>query len=639
MIRRTGHIFLIITLLAAAGCNRQPARTGEEGAVLVPLQIALRVGGNVGAPTRGNPSVITEMDQTFRGINEVTVVPFGVRGEVSASHLSLYHPSYLSEITPEYHESAVNGTVYVSGLVHNNNAHLYSNKEAYLPEGTASVLFYGRPPQAPAATESERNHLNGALSVSGLATQPTLRFASDISFSPVPIYDAGIPVEASAIAAVMNGIAEGVTFSSAYWYQVHGIWHRDAVTLSWNDAVQDTWLRELFLWFTNDGNLTSGTGPAAEYMITRLYRTLKEDYVCSYDAEYEHVTASEVYTAMKEQGGSEPLTYADLYYGMRDEIVSRIETLRDEGSLAISSDNAVTFADQALRSYPYTYGLPDGAAIIRWTGIAFEPVSQTLDGVAPMAKFCYPPEIWYFVNTTLSTSTREMKSLYTSDHPSWKDDILPEYRSGKVLRSDTKSAALDSALQYSSAMLVASVRTSSLQLDDADDLYSTQVTVGTTNLPVTGVIIGSQRRLSFDFTPSGTEDYFLYDNKVGVLYLTKTELETAPKFKTLVSQTPVGQPVYFCLELRNDSGGSFTGADGLVLPGAKFYLVGSIELPTDHTFDRVFERDHATTVNCLVTSLADARTAIPDLEHPHLSVGLRVDVNWKESTPASVILY
>lgn len=638
MTLRFGHTLLMATLLVAAACAKEQAAEGDAAA-LVPLQIALRIGNETGAPTRGNPAVITEMDQTFRGIGEVTVVPFGVRRMVSSGDLSLYHPSVLSGITPDYYESAVDGSVYVTGLVQNNNAHLYSNKEAYLPEGTASVLVYGRPPQASADTEIESRHLNGALTPSGLESRPELRSASDISFSPVPIYGEGVPEEADAIAGIMDDIVSGVSYSCPYWYQVNGIWNRGVATVSWNGEVGDTWLRELFAWFTNGGNLTSGAGHNAEYMITRLYRVLKDDFVSSDGTGYEHATASSVYAAMKEQGGSEPLTYSDLYYGLRDEIVSRIETLRDDGSLLIAGDKAVTFASAALRSYPAAYGLPDGAAVLRWSGIAYEAVSQVLDGVAPLARYCYPPDIWYYVNTTLSTSTREMKSLYTSANSSWKDDILAEYRSGKVLRSDTKSAALDSALQYSSAMLVTTVRATALQLDDGDGLYATQVALGTRNLPVTGVVVGSQRRLSYDFTPSGGEEFFLYDNKISGVSLTRSELDAAPRFKTLVSQTPDGEPVYFCLEFRNDSGSAFTGADGLVLPGAKFYLVGSIELPSDNSYPCVFERDHTTTVNCLVTSLADARTAVPDLEHPHLSVGLQVNVNWKESTPTYFILY
>ena len=97
--------------------------------------------------------------------------------------------------------------------------------------------------------------------------------------------------------------------------------------------------------------------------------------------------------------------------------------------------------------------------------------------------------------------------------------------------------------------------------------------------------------------------------------------------------------MYFCLELRNDTGKAFTGADGLVLPGAKFYLLGTIELPSDGSFTRVFEKDHVTQINCTVSSLTEARTAVPDLEHPNLTLGVRVDINWIMATPSFLVLY
>lgn len=638
MAQRIGHIILILTLLASAACTKQPSG-GEVSAALVPVQIALRVGNSSGGvATKGNPSAITEMNQEFRGINSVTMVPFSTRGYVNRDDISLYHPFHLSDITPEFYQNAVNGNIYVSGLVENNNARLYPKSEAYLPAGTASVLVYGRPPEVAAATTVDKKHLNGSLSSEGLGQMPTLRSASDITFSPDQIFGEGLPGEAAEIAGILNDIASGVTYTTQYWYSVNGIWNRGSVTVSWNEAIGDVWLKELFRWFTNGGSLSTGAGHNVEYMISRLYRILKDEYNSSGGARYEHSTASNVYTAMKEEGGTTPMTWSDLYNGIKNEIVTRIEAL-DNTDLNIAANHSVTFSKSTLRTYPAVYGLPEGAAIVRWNGICFEAVSETLDGVAPLSQYCYPPDLWYFVNTTISTSTKEKDELYTSANPSWKDDILSEYRNGKVLHSDTKAAALDSSLQYSCAMLVTTVRASAEQLDDADGLYSTQVSLGTVNLPVTGVIVGSQVDLNFDFTPFGSTEYYLYDNCISGVYLKKAEQASAPAFKTLVSQTPDNEPVYFCLELRNDSGAAFTGADGLVLPGSNFYLVGAIELPGDDSYTRVFERDHTTTINCLVSSLADARTAVPDLEHPHLSVGLQVNPNWKESTPSSLIMY
>lgn len=633
------HLLLLSALLLGTAACTPPSREIAPEQSLVPVQIALRVGRVSSPVTRGNSSVITEMDETFRGIEDMTLVPFDGRRRVLPMDESLFTPISLPAITADYYASAWMGGAYVTGLIQNNNAHLYPRSKTHLPWGTASVLAYGHPPKAPATNLIAQRHLNGALDASGLQGRTNVCLASEITFSPVPIYGSGVPEEAEALVGMLNDIASQVTFTMPYYYEVNGIWKDGSVTISWNESIKDVTLRELFQWFTNNGCLSTGSGVNLEYMVSRLYRTLKENFV-SYDAAiYEHVTASQVYPAKTEMNQNASLTYAILYNGIRDEILRRVEEQCDRWNLDIDPQtHEVHFGNEALRTYPEAYGLPAGAAVVRWNGLAFEAVTEMLDGVAPIGSFCYPPDLWFFANTTISTSTEDNGQYYTSDRASWARDILPKYNSGKVLLTETKSAALDSALQYSSGMLLATVRASAETLDDADGLVATKVTVGEHNLPVTGVIVGSQRVLKFDFTPGTGTEYFLYDNCIDGVYLTKTDLPRAPRFRTLVSQTPDGEPVYFSLEFRNDTDVTFTGADGLVLPGAKFYLVGSIELPDDDSYTRVFERDHVTRINCLVTSLADARTAVPDLEHPRLSLGLQVNANWTEATPTSLIL-
>ena len=634
---KTRHIAILMALLAVLACDKQ-GPDGERSAVLVPVQLAVRVSpGDGGAVTKGDPSVITEMEENFRGISGITMLAFNSRTAVSPDDRSLYHPFPLPGITGSFSSSAFDGINYFSGLVRNNNAHLYGSDEINLPGGTASVLAYGAVPETPAATDILRNHLNGALEVSGLEAMPTLRKASDISFSPVVIYDGGIPVEGVLMAGILNSVAEAVSYTTGYAYLDNGVWKEGTVSVPWNESIGDLRLKEYFQWFTNEGRLSTGSGVNVEYMLSNLYRIMS-DFSSYEDIPFEVVSSGNIYRAVKSVGSSEPLTYADLYNGVRDLVLSRFDDLQDEGVLLIE-DRTVRFSDTSLRAYPASFGLPDGAAALSWTGTAFNSVSETLDGVAPLSSYCYPPRLWYFANTTISTSGDDRTPVYTSDNPSWSGDILSTYRSGKVIHGDTRSVALDYPLQYSCGLLEASVRATTRQLDDADGSPSTVVTLTDDNLPVTGVIIGSQRALNYDFTPGDGADYFLYDNCIDNVCLTYTGADNAPVFHTLVSQTPDGTPVYFCLELRNDTGSSFIGADGIVLPGAKFYLLGTIELPSDNSYVRVFEQDFATRINCIVSSLAEARTAVPDLEHPRLSMGLQVNINWIQATPAYLILY
>ena len=114
----------------------------------------------------------------------------------------------------------------------------------------------------------------------------------------------------------------------------------------------------------------------------------------------------------------------------------------------------------------------------------------------------------------------------------------------------------------------------------------------------------------------------------------------------ITKENPERADVYFTLEFRNDTGETFFGADGRVLPGRKFYMVGKLELPRDasdrkvgdETLNSVFVKDHYTTVTCTINSLAGAYNAIPDLGKAQLVVGIQTKVNWTLSTPTTLLL-
>ena len=102
--------------------------------------------------------------------------------------------------------------------------------------------------------------------------------------------------------------------------------------------------------------------------------------------------------------------------------------------------------------------------------------------------------------------------------------------------------------------------------------------------------------------------------------------------------SPQTSDVYFFLELRNDSSSSFTGAEGIILPGSKFYLAGVLEKSEDPVLDRVFMQDYFTTVKCTVTSLANAHISVPEMGEPQLTLGVQTRLNWIMSASAYVVL-
>ena len=77
------HTACLLSLLAVLACDKQGAGGKEDGSTLVPVQLAVRVSpGDEGSTTRGNPSVISEMEENFRGITSLTLLAFDARSAV-----------------------------------------------------------------------------------------------------------------------------------------------------------------------------------------------------------------------------------------------------------------------------------------------------------------------------------------------------------------------------------------------------------------------------------------------------------------------------------------------------------------------------------------------------------------------------
>lgn len=629
--------FLLLTALPGVFTACEKTAGGSVGdAEPIPIQLALSVAPTSGSLSKGDPSAITEMSDnvTFRGMTGVTVLPFDVQRDIVSGDLSNFHPTFLSDISQYIYDRAVGaGGVYITGLVDNNWSHLYPSGDTSFPNGTASVLAYGCAPLVPDSDEIRTRHLNGALEATGLGVQADFRTAGDIHFDPVRILPDGLPATAQQLTDLLNAIFyPEISYETAFWYE-DVTRHNETITLVWNDEIDDNTLRDCFLETTNGGNMTPGSGRSVEYIISRLYRRLKS-YVVQDDTPVEYIRTGDVYPAMKPN--DEPLTWGELYNGLRVAIIDRIEALDGHGLTLDRTEYTAALTNASWQDYPGTLGLPDGAAILRWNGNRFYPVEDlpgdSADGVAPVTSYVYPPQLWYFANSTISTSSADKSNTYTSEKPNWTD-ILDEYRYGKTVSGGTVSVAMDQPLKFSCGMLIADVIAESTTLDDGDGDPATTITLADDTFPITGVIIGSQQRLNFDFTPAGGDSFFLYDNCIAGLAL---PTNTPAGFRTLVSQTPDDEDVYLCLELRNDSGQTFVGEDGIVLPGSKFYLVGRIDLGEGQS--SVFKRDCTTTIHCHISSLAKARNAIPNLEHVNIALGIQISVNWVMSTPSHVIL-
>jgi hypothetical protein len=173
-------------------------------------------------------------------------------------------------------------------------------------------------------------------------------------------------------------------------------------------------------------------------------------------------------------------------------------------------------------------------------------------------------------------------------------------------------------------------------LKDAKD--NTVQNASMTNLPLKGVIIGGQHTVGYNMKPQGeqtdVDGRFIYETNI-------TSGTEGKSINTLVLQSYDGEKVPIILEFENNTGKSFTGKDGVVYPGTRFYLIGTIDPEGKGTGDyanRVFTQDYTTTMSMSVTSLANAYTCMPDLLAPRLEVGVQIETQWIQVTTTNVEL-
>ena len=321
---------------------------------------------------------------------------------------------------------------------------------------------------------------------------------------------------------------------------------------------------------------------------------------------------------------------------------------KDALSTAIKAKIDAT--DISANTYPQSIGLPDGAAVIRWmkkkdeqTGVytdeeefSVRTTTTTLDNVNGINRYTYPAELMFFTDSPIRTSAEEVsKKVYQDNTLSWSDFLDTYYKGPSAVNTETKAVAVENPIQYGVAKLNLTLTGMSATLRDAKDEVVSNTSM--TTLPLTGVIIGGQHTVGFNMKPQGeqtdVDGRFIYD----------TNIIGGNKTSTLVLQSYDNEKVPVILEFQNDTGHAFTGKDGTVYSGARFYLIGMIdpadkkEADKDYT-NRVFTQDYITTMSMSVTSLAKAYTSMPDLLAPRLEIGVQVVTKWIQATTTNVEL-
>lgn len=344
-------------------------------------------------------------------------------------------------------------------------------------------------------------------------------------------------------------------------------------------------------------------------------------------------------------------------------------TALNTGSTATVAEaviNAITTAqgDIAASTFPRNYNLPDGVAQVVWNSNAFEFVGNAgvMIGANPIdpTTICYPAGLYYMANTPIKT-TDAIDPVFPT-FANWANGFAADW-TGMSVTATTRGIALTNPVQYAVASLAVKVKCDTSTLPDnaadyADDPTTgglTQtITVPADGFKLTGVVIGGQpETVGWDFKNlAGDHLMNIYDNAVPADVTAKYGSESPINYTLVledleedaVSDKTKASVVNIALEFENTSGQSFYGQDGLVPAGAKFYLVGQLNLNaqqgvTDTTGrTSVFSQDYTTTANFTISSLENAYNGIPDLRASKMKFGLAVDLTWQAGVSFDVTI-
>ena len=573
--------------------------TGGSGATgqVVKTQFAINIpyGGNSSTNqakkvTRMTDEMTQQSGKPFRGISDIVLLTFNGNPSTAGN----------TEATSII-DIGTDGNAYAQ----DKHSKLYRDIE--IPVGTNHMLFYGRATKKSDATDFQ------AGKITDVGTKTTENVLANISHELTPINSTAnftTDTYAGKIIDALNSIANAkVTDGTDYTWAAIG-----------NETTLPSWLTE------NEKNFL-----AARYKeFTKLKAGSKTSVV-------EFI--KNLQTALVGETGATTIP-------AERKLTKEIYDKCGEALTAIESID-----------FPGKFNLPDGAASLSWIAgeskFAYNAPENVTIGSGNYINYqniCYPAELSYFVNTTTMVSDKDMSNL--SEFPAYNDWTNPTGANwtGKnftenAVANTTKTVGLKEPVQYSVAVLKSTVRCNAATLEDnAKEAGSfdenQQILVPTVGFKVTGILIGGQpASVDWKYDPVSTESFAntIYDKEMNGSMVAKNETSASNANYTLVfdnKKSDTQSPVYVTLELENNSDKNFYGKDGIILKGAKFYLVGQLKpnktgLTNPNSVNRVFVQDYVTTANFKIKDLKSAYNCIPDLRTSGINVGLAVDLDWK----------
>lgn len=533
-----------------------------------------------------------------------------------------------------------------------NNAHLYKDVEIEI--GTKAFMFYGVaiPSTGGSAANGELIH-NLDAAIAATDHNPEISKADkleNVTFCHRKIYDGNLGTNATGIASYLTKIANVSGWS----------------TSDQNSVILGT-LYNKFI------SMKAGSWASVKGAVQQLYSSLH----------------GRCYTYDSTSGSYVETSFASTAAGVLAKAIM-VEILNDNVTDS-NNDGILEFKANSYGSFPADINLPDGAIYMNWqkkenstTEYEFKMMSSAEDNtglnITDLNTYVYPVPLYYRALSDIITADVPKSSVYNTAN-SWSEVIVEygTYETGvnDEVKHTTRSIALYDQVQYAVARLDVTVKAktpstnpgmlqdnrSKLPDYDTDEyikLYTlTDPADASTKtfdkFPVTGILVGNQNSVDYQFHKLGTENYTIYDKVVPTdasgnytLFLKDDAPTTAETIHTLVFETPVvpdtptseqqaNGKVKIAVEFKNNSGEWFAGIGGkIIYPDSKFYLVGEFDPlavtdPSDNPegLRQVFKQDYTTTANLVINSLKNAYNTMPDLRAPQLELGLSVNLTWQ----------
>ena len=572
--------------LAVLGLSLAACSTEDEVAQNPVERGVVKTEFNIAIPAQAHTRMAEDITQAqgtpvFRGMEKIHLIPFAVNTKISATDNRLGNEITLNATGAI---PTIKDANTIATLNATNNSQLY--KDVEVPIGTKSFLFYGVAPEKAATGDATKEEINGQVTATGLENSVATPAGIKFDLNSIIAEGAATDAKATAIVAYLNLIAKG------------------------NDWDQDTDpLHEMYLNFIS---LRAGSSADVQALVQDLYTSLQT----------------------KSDATSEKLKAA----------------ITNDTYVSAVADGKLTFTE-AISGYPANIHLPDGAALVAWSNENGFEVATNLEyrnsenavlfNVPTLQDYVYPAALYYRANSLINVDTDTKEAEYLNASNDWNDVLNAYAEKPGTVQGNTKSVAIVDQIEYAVGRLDLKVKATAATLQDNDN-QSFNVA---DNFKVTGILIGGQKQVDFEFLPvTGAPEKTIYDNQIEDITLAAGDAKLANR--TLVFETADEEVVKFAIELQND-GETFRGFDGIVPTGCKFYLIGQID-PTKATttvkdkdgkdIKRVFLQDFFTTIEATITSLKNAYNVVPDLRAPKLELGLSVNLEWNEANTYNVVM-